>query len=180
MTTNSAVSMELDIDFGWCTWRIVTDADVFEAKTHWTADGFSHLFDAVLALANGTPSVSVVWAREAGGGCFIDLLRDPEGGVSIVVHDRAHGIGARTVDAVHSAERGAVRFRAHIPWRDFIRSFATAVRTVRVRCVDGSGYMKHWQRTFPQAEHEALERIAGRWYGYKPVPTTEISPPAAD
>lgn len=170
----SEVRVELDVYFGWCTVRIAGGGDEIEVKAHWLHDSLTDLAEAVRRLLDDTPSVSVVWPRELGGGHFVDFLLDTRGGVSIVVHERA--ADGRTVDEVFSAERGAVRFRCHVPVSEFVGSFVTALRTVRVRSTDPTGFMTHWPRTFPAGLYEEIERIAVRRYGIKPVPTDDVAP----
>lgn len=165
-------SMQLDVYYGWCTLRLRSSSEELEVTSHWLNDALTNLVDAMTMLANGTPSISVAWPREIGGGHFVDIAADGQGGVSIVVHER--GGNGPEIDQVYSAERGPARFRCHVPFADVLTSFVTALRVLRVRSVDRTGFMPDWGRTFPVAAYGELETIAVRRYGYKPVPTADI------
>lgn len=71
--------------------------------------------------------------------------------------------------------RGNVRFKAHVPMKDFVNEFAAALRRVRALSVDSTGFIERWQYTFPQAEYETIERKAVKKFGYKPKRRQEIA-----
>lgn len=169
----SDFSIELDVYYGWCTLRLRHSSDELEMRSHWLGDALTNLVEAMTLLVDGVPSVSVAWPREIGGGHFLDIVADGQGGVSVVVHER-DGDGSE-IGQIYSAERGPVRFRCHVPLAVVLTSFVTALRAVRVRSVDRTGFMRDWGRTFPIVAYGQLETVAVRRYGYKPVPTADIT-----
>ncbi|MEV0848295.1 hypothetical protein AB0J21_20865 [Streptomyces sp. NPDC049954] len=162
----------IEFSYGWCTLRLTDGVESVEIRNHWLNDGFPELVDSVNLLLEGRRSVSCRWQREVAGGHFVDLVSDPHGGLSVVVH-AFHQDEPGDAAQVWSAERGSVVFRAHVPFNEFVLRFAAALRVVRTLSTDPAGMIGHWGYPFPQTAFELLERRAVR-LGYKPRARPEI------
>ena len=115
------------------------------------------------------------WAREIGGGHFLDLVLDPDGGVGVALHDLADSSTSTDAADIWSAERGACVFRTRTTLKDLVTQLVANLHRIRLRDVDPTtGMTDQWPRTFPTAIHERLEQQAVTRYGYRPLTRVEL------
>lgn len=174
----SLAVVELKFWYGQAQLTVRSPTNEVTIKNHWINDRFSELVNCVDLLLGGFESVSCRWQGVAAEGHFVDLVRDPAGGISIAVHAFRYPEGD-TYSQIWSAERGDLVLSTHVPFTDFIRDFATTLRLARATAVDTSGMLTEYPRPFPQATFEHIEARAARM-GYKPTPLWEIVNPPVD
>lgn len=148
------------------------DGDPVVIRGHWLNDRFAQLISCVDALSTGSEVASCRWQGPINDGHFIDLVADPEGGVSLAVHAFNYP-DAITAEQIWSAVRGPAVLVCHQPLAKFVQLFAAAVRRVRATGVDSDGLIKQYPRPFPLALFEQLERSAAS-LGYQPTPLVEL------
>ncbi len=162
----NSFAIDFNLNHGFCNLSLRTDVDSISLRGHWISDRLPDLLNCVESLLDGTEAVCCRWQGPIQEGHFIDLVRDPEGGVSIAVSEFRYSDGA-TAAEIWSAERGTLRFRANLPLNDFAITFAAALRRVRSTAVGVTGLLTEYPRPFPQSLFEAIEQKAAR-LGYKP------------
>lgn len=170
------LNLDIAFSYGQCTFALAFDGQSVSIKNHWANDRFSQLLSCMNVLLDGTESISCRWQGEAQDGHFIDLVADPNGGVSVAVHNFRHPDGLEYSE-IWSAERGESLFCIHLTLADFTIAFATALRRVRATVVDSSGMIKEYPRPFPQSEFERIETRAAR-FGYHAKSLSEIQGPS--
>jgi len=170
----STFSVELAISRGWCILNARADEQRVQVRGHWLNDSLTDLVSSLQLLLDGRQSVSTRWQHEVSGGHFLDFVADPRGGVGIAVSELAHGAGSATVEEIWSAARGETVFSAHVPLGGLVTETMRSLRRIRVESVDSTGYIEHWQHSFPQALYESVEGVASVRFGYKPQPTAEF------
>lgn len=166
--------LQIRVEKGWCYLQILADTHDVQIRCHWLTDGLRDLLIGAQRLLDGERSVSVRWPYEIAGGHFIDLVPDPQGGLSIALSEFAHGIESTALEDIWNARRGAVVFHAHVPLRTYTVKVLQSLRRIRVKSVDESGFIPHWGHTFPQATYESFEAAASSRFGYQPTHTAEI------
>lgn len=165
--------MEFTFTHGWCYLELVQGADsAVRVGNHWLNNCFLELVESVRSLLEGKETVACRWQHEFAGGSFVDLVRDPRGGVHIAVHRFYFGSEAGTDEQVWSAARGDCLFMAHLPLAEFARVVAAELRRVRVSFADPTGVIRDWRSMFPETEFHRIERLAAR-YGYEPKPVAD-------
>lgn len=166
---------ELDIVFraGQVALTLASPAERLTIRSHWLNDRFAALMSCVDALANGAETVSCRWQGPVNDGHCIDFVADPEGGLSLAVHEFKHA-EAITAAEIWSAERGPAVLVCHQPLPEFVLLFTAATRRVRVTAVDVDGLITEYPRPFPFDLFGCLERSAAR-LGYQPTPLAELS-----
>lgn len=167
--------VDLDLWYGWCTVRLRAEGETVDLTGHWFSDCFNELICAVADMLEGRRTACCRFARESGGGGFVDLSRDGQDGICLAVHETAYGTDVRTGPELHSAARGKLLFEARVPMKNFVRDFLRALQRIRVLTVDAGGLPAHWPHTFPQGLYEDMERTATRRFGYHPLQTYELT-----
>jgi hypothetical protein len=146
-------------------------------ENHGIGNRLTDLVSSVNQLLDGNESVSYRWQGSVREGHFVDLVADPEGGVSVVVREFRHAEGTAFAE-IRSGERVSSVFCAHVPLAGFTIAFATALRRMRSTEVDLAGMLHDCPCPFPQPEFERLEgRAVG--FGHRPLPLLEIEHRAA-
>lgn len=165
-------SVEIDFIFvaGESTLTLVSDGAEISISNHWLNARFSDLVECFNLLLDGVESTSCRWQGPVQEGHFIDFVADPQGQVSIAVHEFRYAEGSEYSE-IWSAERGASIFHAHVPLRDLTVVMAQALRRVRTTVVDAAGVIDEYRHPFPQAGFDRIEAKAAR-FGYAPEPVS--------
>lgn len=171
---------DINVSFktGWCALSVTAEGETVEVSTETLRDSFTELVHSVAEICRGWQASSCRWAREVGGGYFIDIGRDPSDHLHLVIHEAASSNEDTTYRDSWSLVRTRAVLVAHIDFGTFIQRFAGALRRIRTVDTDAAGYIPSWGWTYPTAEAEEIERYARR-YGYRPAESTAVQPPSA-
>lgn len=161
-------ALNVAFDRGWCTLTIAEENKEIEISAHSLNDSHSDLIHGVAELARGWQCISCRWAREVGGGYFVDLVQDPQGSVNISVHESKYSNESTTFGEAWSPSRANVVFECRVENEVFFTGFATALQKIRSFEIDSSGYISEWGWNFPFKDAAEIERHARR-YGFRPA-----------
>lgn len=173
--SEAAVYFELKMrfSFGWCILELSNGSERVELQNHWVSNRLRDFTAMACAVFDGVESASCRWPRELAGGYFIDLVRSPHGGLSLVVHELHFGNEAHTLEQIYSARRGVFVFAAELTVDHFAATLAAELRRIRYVAVDSVGVIHEWRAAFPEPEFQAIERYAAA-HGYEPKTEVEL------
>ncbi|WP_144312007.1 hypothetical protein [Actinopolyspora erythraea] len=157
---SKSFSIEIDFSYGWCLLFMAQGDNSVRIKNHWSNDAFVDLVHSIRLLLEGKNSISSRWQHEISGGNFIDIVSTPRSSLDIAVHRFYYGIESESVETIWSATRGELEFQAHVPTREFVGEFASALRRVRSFSTNPTGEINQWKHIFPIYEHEKIENKA--------------------